>query len=358
VIPQRPEERVTRGDVEPAIGGVVAQRFGHRVGALAIPVVRDLAARPLVPQYAQRAGPVDDFRVVVDAEHPRHRAGAVARRLPHRHRLAGAAIGRDLEAERRHGAGHARARQQVVEPAVEDTDVAGVAGLVGDALRQCPEPRMRGRFRRQHGVDDAGALAALLGSAAHRVGDAQPAAHHAEGVADADQRRVGVGLHGIEEREERRFPGRRLDDPLAAVAAVVECRIDVAGAAGAQVEPAAAIGRRRHDQAAAHVARHGADAQAGGGEPPGQVAGRGPHCHDDGVVADVLPAVVHVEHEHVDRPGLGPGQVARPIRPDVGEDTLLDGTTGGRADVGSEGAPVVAVEGHGQRVPLRTERPF
>jgi hypothetical protein len=61
VIPQRPEERVTRRDVEPAIGGVVAQRLGHGVGTLAVPLVRDLAARALVPQDAQRAGAVDDL---------------------------------------------------------------------------------------------------------------------------------------------------------------------------------------------------------------------------------------------------------------------------------------------------------
>ena len=113
--------------------------------------------------------------------------------------------------------------------------------------------------RRQHGVDDAGALAALLRPAQHRIGDAEPAAHHAEGVADADQRRVGVGVHGVEEREQRRLPRRRLDDALAAVAAVVVRGIDVAGPAGAEVEAAAArrAGAARRSRAARRTRRRG-----------------------------------------------------------------------------------------------------
>ena len=254
--------------------------------------------------------------------------------------------------------GHRRARQQIVEPAVEDADAAGVARLVGDAVGEPAEPGMGGGRRRQHGVDDAGALAALLGSAPHRIGDAQPAAHHAEGVADADQRGVGVGVHGVEEREQRRLPRRRLDDPLAAVAAVVPPRIDVAGAAGAEVEAAASVGQRRDHEAAPHVAGDDADAQAGGGEGVRHVAGRRPHRHDDRVMADVRPAVVHVEDEHVDAAGLGGRQVPGLVGPDVGEGAAADRVAGGRADIGPEGAPVVAVEGHGQRVPQRTERPF
>jgi hypothetical protein len=233
-----------------------------------------------------------------------------------------------------------------------------VARLVGGAAREPAEPGMGGGRRRQHGVDDADALAALLGSAPHRIGDAQPAVHDPEGVADADERGVGVGVHGVEEREERRLPRRRLDDPLAAVTAVVLPRIDVAGAAGAQVEAASPVGQRRDHEAAPHVARHDADAQAGGDDGVGHVAGRRPHRHHHGVMADVRPAVVHVEDEHVEAASVGDRQVSRLVGPEVGEGAAGDRVAGSRADVGPEGAPVVAVEGHGWRLPQRMERPF
>ena len=132
----------------------------------------------------------------------------------------------------------------------------------------------------------------------------------------------------------------------------------MAGAAGAEVEAAAPVGQRRDHEAAPHVAGDDADAQAGGDEGVRHVAGRRPHRHDDGVMADVRPAVVHVEDEDVEAARFGDRHVTRLVGPEIGEGAAADRVAGGRADIGPEGAPVIAVEGHGQRVPLRTERPF
>ena len=113
---------------------------------------------------------------------------------------------------------------------------------------------MRERGVGEHVVDDARALAALLRPAQHDIGDAQPPAHHAEGVAHGQQRRVVVGADGVEQREQRRFPAGILGDALRPRRdAVVEARIQMAGAAGADVDRVPPAGRSRNLVSAAHV---------------------------------------------------------------------------------------------------------
>ena len=143
-------------------------------------------------------------------------------------------------------------------------------------------------------------------------------AHHAEGVADGEQSGLGVVDDGVEEPEERRLPGGVLGDPLALRRqAVVGVGVDVPRAAGAGVEGEAAARGLGDLSRAAHVEGERAHPHAGLLGDGEDLAGGVEQGVDDAVVAEVRPAVVHVEHGDVDDPRLGGREVLRPLHADV-----------------------------------------
>ena len=83
-----------------------------------------------------------------------------------------------------------------------------------------------------------------------------------------------------------------------------------------------------------------------------QVAGRVEQGMDQAVVAEVRPAMVHVEHGDVDHPRIGGGEVLRPLDAHV-----LESAAGGvaempkAAEVRVAGELVLAEKGHIQAGP-------
>src|SRR6476469_184210 len=118
---------------------------------------------------------------------------------------------------------------------------------------------------------------------------ARPAAHEAERVADADERRARVLDDGVEEPEERRLPRVGLLDALRELAdAVVQAWVEVSRSAGSDVERETVARLVRYRVAAPDVVREDADLQAGRAERLGALE----HGVDDRVVADVRPGVI------------------------------------------------------------------
>ena len=168
----------------------------------------------------------------------------------------------------------------------------------------------------QHVLEDPGALA-LLRAAQHRLGRPRPAAQDAERVADREQRRVlarrgsrrTAGTPAPPRRGPRGCPGRLGRH------AVVLARVDVARPAGAQVERVAVARRLRQHAGAADVEGQDPHPQPGLLERSDRLAARVHDRVDERVVAEVGPAVVHVEDGHVDRPRVGGGHVLRAAPP-------------------------------------------
>ena len=181
-------------------------------------------------------------------EDPRHDAAAVARELHHRHapRPGPATPCVSYPSDTR-------------APAACDAGMRSKRRL--STMRQAPAVGQLGREAAEPGMADAvvGEHSSRGGPRTCRpwpsarsdgLGYARPAAHHAEGVADAEERGVVVGGDRVEQREERRLPGGFSRTPWRPRRdAVVEARVEVARPAGAHVEansaPPGASGRAR-----------------------------------------------------------------------------------------------------------------
>ncbi len=309
---------VVGGHLQALLAVLVGVAARDDLEALLVPLPGDLAAVVLAVQDQALPGAVDDLGVVVDREDARHDAAAVPVPLDHREGVAARpAHAQGLVADGRQAGGQRSPRNEVVEAIVGDAQPRAVGQLV----REAPEPGVLSALGGQHVLEDARALAALLGPAQDRGRDARPAAHHAEGVADGQQGRVAVGADGVEQREEGLLPGAVLGDPLAALGdAVVAGGVEVPGTAGAEVEREASSGALGHAARPAHVEGQRPQPQAGLLESAAQVAGRVLHQVHQGVVAQVGPAVVHVEHGHVDLALVRRGQLLGPLDAPVLED--------------------------------------
>ena len=208
------------------------------------------------------------------------------------------------------------ARDQIEEAVVHDAQPAAVGEVVAEAV----EPGVPAGFRIEDVLQHAGALAPLFRAAEDRPGETRPLAHHAEGVADGEQRGALVGEDAVEEMEERRLPGGILADALALRRdAVVLVRVDVPRTAGADVEREAAAGGLGDHAAAAHVEGERADADPGLLGDRQELAGVVEQGMDEAVVAEVRPAVVHVEHGDVDDARIGRREVLGALDADAVE---------------------------------------
>ena len=174
----------------------------------------------------------------------------------------------------------------------------------GSSCRELAEPGVARGVLGEDVLLDARALAALGRGAQHRVRRARPAAHHAEAVAHREQRRLvagpDAGRRGANSGPSQAGSSSMPCDP--SVDAVVVVGVDVARARRCRC-------RRRSGRpaprgsCAAGAPRRTARGCAGRSPPstPAQVAGRVLHHVHQRVVAQVRPAVVHVQDGHVDR---------------------------------------------------------
>ena len=138
-------------------------------------------------------------------------------------------------------AARARAGDEVEEPVVHHAQAAAVGQLV----RELREPGMRAAppaSARSRGCPRS--CRPSSGPRSTGCAHARPAAHHAEGVADGQQRRVARAPDGVEQREERRLPGRVLARCPGCPSRRRRCRCGSRwpGPARAQVEREAAAG--------------------------------------------------------------------------------------------------------------------
>ncbi len=104
------------------------------------------------------------------------------------------------------------------------------------------------------------------------------------------------------------------DDALGALRhAVVHRRVEMTGPAGPDIQSAAGAGPGRNGQSPPDVPGDGADPNPRLLQIRRQVADGRPDGHDNRVVADVRPAVIHVQHVQVDDPRIGRRGVLRPV---------------------------------------------
>ena len=178
---------------------------------------------------------------------------------------------------------------EIEEAVVDDAKVLSVAQLT----REFREPRMVVSGRREDvRLDTAALLFAQL-----RVRRARPAAHQSERMADADQRGALVRDDPVEEIEKRRFPIVVFVDALRRLRqSVVAARIELTGAAGADVERKAAVRRLGDHESPADVVRQRADLQPFRHEPLARLLRRFENRVHERVVTDVRPRMVHVEN--------------------------------------------------------------
>jgi hypothetical protein len=318
---QRPQQGVVRGEREEVLRVLAGVAAGQHLPALGVPGGAHLAALELLVEDGELPRAVEDLRMVVDAEEARHQAARVARELDHGDRVPRrAAHPEGLPADRRHAVREGDAAGDEVEEAVVEH-----AQAPAHLLEAAAEPGVVSGLAGEHVLEHAGALPPLLRPAQDGRREPGPVAEDAEGVADREQRRILVAGDVVEEAVERRLPGGVLADPLAPLRdAVVLGRVDVPGAAGAEVERVASARRVRDPAVAAHVEGEGAHADAGLEDDRQQLAGGVEHRVDQAVVAEVRPAVVHVEHRDVDEPRIGRGEVLGTLDADV-----LEGAAGG-----------------------------
>ena len=154
----------------------------------------------------------------------------------------------------------------------------------------------------QQVVGDAAALAAFLFSPQHDIRDAKPPAHDAEGVTHGKERRLLIGPNRVEQRKQPGLPRGILLDTLGSPRdAVIQSRIEMPRSAGTDVDAMPVVRRRWNLLSATNVVREHADAEIGAAKRRSDVAHDVLDAVPDGVVAQVRPAMVHVEHGDVDR---------------------------------------------------------
>jgi hypothetical protein len=167
-------------------------------------------------------------------------------------------------------------------------------------------------------------------------------------VADGEQRRVGIGGDGVEQREGRRLPRGVLADALGVGReTVVAVRVEVAGTAGAEVDVEAPARRLGEHAVVAHREGDHAQGETRGGEPRQQVAARLQHGMDERVVAEVRPTVVEVEDGDVDDLVVDRRQVVRRLDPGILERAGCGRRAVGHAEVASQLSLVAAGNRHG-----------
>ena len=138
---------------------------------------------------------VDDLRMVVHPENPRHGTGRIAGEFDNREGIARLALPRD------HVYAVAAGRNEIEEAVVDDFEVTPV----GQSIRETREPGMRRCARRQDVIRHSAALF----RARHGTGNARPAAHQAEGVTDAKQRRGRICARWRRKARKEASPTRR-----------------------------------------------------------------------------------------------------------------------------------------------------
>ena len=266
---------------------------------------------------------VDDLGVVVHREDARHDAGRVAGELEHGDGVARAGRRRPRSRSRwgwrRAGSGRRAGTRSKSRLSTTRSRRRSGSSSAKRRNQGCCRASVR-----EHVLEDAGALAALLRAAQHGLRRARPAAQHAEGVADREQGR-GRRRRGSASKsaEERRFPGRVLADALAALG---HRRRSVADRCG-RVRRCRRRARSARPGASGTMCRCAARRRRGRGcagpcptSGRQEVAGRVLDGVDQRVVAEVGPAVVHVEDGDVDRLLVGGRQVLRPLDARVAED--------------------------------------
>ena len=250
VMADGPEERVLRGQAAFALE--VGEEIAHRHHALAVPRLRHFAVRALLFEHGHDVLAVDDLGMVIDAENARHAVGA-AREFEHRHAVARFVFARDDR-------GRGVLGDQIEEAVVDDAEVAAVGQTASRSRRTTDARRLRC-------VSTFSGIPLLF--SARNSGRAAPDQRHirpklwqtprsaADGCAAMSSKRRNSGASQA---------GFSAMPWLSSRHAVVHARIEMAGTAGADVEPEAAVRRLRDLQRAAHVVRQHAHLRARGDE--------------------------------------------------------------------------------------------
>ena len=179
------------------------------------------------------------------------------------------------------------------------------------------------------------------------VGDAEPSRHHPEGVADADERRFGLGADGVEKPNSGASQEGSSAIPwLPNVDPVVLCGIEVTGAAGADIDASERTGRRRKHAGPPDVARDGAHPQSRRRQRLRQVARDRSNRHHQRIVADVGPPMVHVEDMDVDDVWIGRRRLVGSIGAGIEKRPRFERPAAHLTAVRTVNTAMVAVQGH------------
>ena len=228
---QRAEQREVRGEVQALVAVLLGEGAGQDVEALAVPLVRHLAAVALLVEDHHLPEAVHDLGVVVHREDAGHDAPAVAGELEHRDRVAGRAADPErLVADGDGPGGPVRPRDEVEQAVLDHAEPCGRPGAPAKRRNQgCSPAGQASTFSRMPVL--------LPFSGPRSTGSAAPDQRHSMPKVWQTARSAAssLGADRVEEAEGRLLPGGVLADALGEGRdPVVRARVDVARPAGAR----------------------------------------------------------------------------------------------------------------------------